>query len=135
MMRDLCYSFLGTAARESTPKTCFLGRRRTAHYFARNTIRRDAMPVILSCRTCGNPCKIDPYLKDTALYCSNLCRGKGLIKPEIMIPCEQCGQPFVAKRDWRFCSTPCRRQSQSATNMRKSLESFWSRVKQCGHEW
>jgi HNH endonuclease len=93
------------------------------------------MPVTLVCKVCPNTFQVDPYRKDTALYCSNACRGKGLIKPEETALCAGCGTPFVVKRGARFCSTPCRHRSQSAINMGKSLPSFWSRVQQCGHEW
>src|SRR5262245_29982791 len=93
------------------------------------------MPVKLYCQTCSDPFFVDPHRKDTALYCSNFCRGRALVKPEITALCEQCGICFVVKRGARFCSTPCRRLSQSAKNMGKGLKHFWTRVQQCPHEW
>jgi hypothetical protein len=93
------------------------------------------MPVTLVCKVCPNTFKVDPSRQHTALYCSNACRFKGLVKPEETGLCAQCGTPFVIKRGARFCSDPCRRRSQSAKNRGVSLRNFWSRVQQCGHEW
>ena len=93
------------------------------------------MPVILTCKVCPNTFKVDPYRADTALYCSNVCRFKGLIKPEVTALCAKCGTPYIVKRGARFCSDPCRRRSQSAINMGKGLRDFWDRVERCEHEW
>lgn len=93
------------------------------------------MPVFLVCQICNQPFPVDPYRQDTALYCSNRCRGQSLRNPEEMALCEQCGGPFIVKRGARFCSTPCRRLSQSAKNMGKSLRDFWGRLDRCTHEW
>jgi hypothetical protein len=92
------------------------------------------MPVTIICQICATPFQVDPYRAKTALYCSNACRGKSLIKPDVTAICEQCGTPFVVKRFDRFCSPACRKQSQIAKLSGRGLPRFWTHVQKCDHD-